>query len=201
MCVRDREMIAELGEAGGTSTNTAKSPPPSDPAKLRQAEQTMKERFQAEFEQATSLVKKAELAKRLIERGRTVSDDTELRFVMLREASDMAAAAGKPALACQAVDQIARLYSVDDLAMKVSTLEQAAKNVHGLQGYKEVVEQTLKVIEQSALVGRREEARRLLALAMSAAQKSRNVGLVRRVQALSQRIESLPQSRKADDRE
>lgn len=180
------DLLAELGGSGAAAPS--KTAPPADPARLAQAEASMKQSLKTDFEQAGSGLRKAELAKKLLERARTTAETPELQYVMLREACEQAAAAGKAALACLVVDQMARYYTVDELALKTAALDKAAKAAHGLQGYKEVAEQTLKLVEQAAAAGRSDEAKRLLAGAMAAAQKAKNINLVQRVRAVAQQL-------------
>lgn len=181
-------MIGDLTAATSLLADGSKPEAPSEQAKLQQAEQAMKTRFRAEFEEATSPAKKVELANVLLERSRTIKGNPELRFVMLREATDQAAAAGKATVACAAVDQLARYFAFDDVAMKVAAIEQAAKKVHGSQAYKETTEQILKVMEQAVAKGQVADAKKLAPIAVALAKKSANIPLMRRVQTVSQQV-------------
>ncbi len=185
-----KDMITDLTAANSLLADGSKPEAPSDAAKLQQAEQTMKAKFLAELEAATSSAKKAELADVLLERSRRIKGNPELRFVMLREARDQAAGAGKAALACAAVDQLSRYFTIDDVALKVAAMEEAAKKVRGLQAYRETTEQVLKVAEQALAKGQADEAKRLVPIAITLAKKCSSVPLLRRVQVLSQQVGS-----------
>lgn len=186
-----REMMVELGTASGPGSAGNKVAPLTDPARLRKAEQALRAQFPSEYAEVATALKKAELAGKLLKRADT-ADDPDLRFVMLREAKDLAVAAGRPAAACLAIDQLARDFTIDALAVKAAALEEAAKNVHGPQGHREVAEQALKVAEQAAGARRLEEARRLVSVAAAAAKRSNNLPLVRRVHALGQQLGTEP---------
>jgi hypothetical protein len=186
-----REMMAELGVATAAAPAGNKAAPPTDPARLRKAEQTLRGQFRSAYAEAATTLKKADLAGKLLDRAHT-ADDPALRFVMLREAKDLAVAAGRPATACLAIDQLGRDFTIDALALKAAALEEAAKNVHGPQGHREVAEHVLKVVEQAAGARRLEEARRLMPVAAAAAKRSNNLPLVRRVHALGQQLGAEP---------
>lgn len=182
------DMIADLTAATSLLADGTRPEAPSDQAKLQQAEQAMKTKLRAEFEEATSAAKKLELANALIERSRAVKGNPELRFVMLREAADQAAAAGKAAVACAAVDQLARYFTFDEVAMKAAAMEQAAKKAHGTQACRETAEQILKVMEQAVAKGQAADAKRLATIAVALAKKSANGPLMRRVQMVVQQV-------------
>lgn len=181
-------MIGDLTAATSLLADGSKPEAPSEQAKLKEAEQAMKAKFRAEFEGATSPAKQVDLANLLLERSRRIKGNPELRFVMLREATDQAAAAGKATVACAAVDQLARYFAFDEMAMKVAAIEQAAKKVRGSQAYRETTEEILKVIEQAVAKGQVADAKKLAPIAMTLAKKSANSPLMLRVKAVSQQV-------------
>jgi WD40 repeat protein len=63
------------------------------------------------------------LAQKLITLAEGTTDDPVARYVMLRDARDLAAEVGDPALAVQAIEALARWYEIDPAAAKLAALE------------------------------------------------------------------------------
>ena len=172
-------------------TSPGKTAPPADQAELEKAEQAVKGRFQAEYDQAISTAGKSSLAKKLLEAGRATNDDLQIRFVMLREARDLAVASGEPALACEAIDGLAKSHTIDVLEMKAAALQEVDKNARGLQSYKEIAQHTLRLIGQAVEAKRLEEAKQLAELAVSSAEKSKSISLFKQARAVTQQLDAL----------
>ena len=191
-----KDLMPELDQwraespAPGAPT-TEKTAPPADPQKLHQAEQAVREKFKAEYDQATSVAGKGRLATLLLKTGRATSDDLDLRFVLLREARDLAAAGGDSELACAAVDDIANSYQVDVLGMKTAVLAEAAKNARGLNSQKQVAQSALELLAEAVESQRLEEARQLADVALAAARKSNSRTLMQQAMLVVQQVEAL----------
>ena len=164
--------------------------PVADRNRLRQAEQSVRQLFEKNYAEAASNVKKIELAKELLARAAAAGDDPAARFVMFREARDLAADSGKPALACEAVDQMAKSFTIDAIPMKTQVLEAAADKTRGLIIQREIALTALRLVDQAAAAGRLEEAERLATLAVEAARKSRSPALIRQAVTAAQRVQS-----------
>ncbi len=183
-------LLAELDAAARPGVRGSRTLPALDPAKLQEAEQAVKARFQAEYRKATSPGGKSALAQKLLEAGAAIQGEPEAQFVMFREARDLAAAAGKPALACDAVEKIAEVHAVDPLSLKVELLEECAGSARIYQVYREIAEQGLLVLEEAVKAGRGEEAKRIGEVAVSAAQKSRSATLLKSARDAVQGLQS-----------
>ncbi|MBN2475204.1 MAG: hypothetical protein JXB62_11385 [Pirellulales bacterium] len=174
------------------STNSAvptKAPP--DQAELQQAEQSFRDRYASRFAAATSVAKKLALARELLAQADRINDDPTAQLVMLREARDLAVAAGKPAWACEIVDRMAELHTIDVATMKALVLGEVQKNARGLSSHREIATGALELIEQAVKANRLDEAGRLAALALDAAQNSRSPTLIQQAIAAGQRVEAL----------
>jgi WD40 repeat protein len=66
---------------------------------------------------------KKTLAQKLITLADGTTDDPAARYVMLRDARDLAAEVGDPQLAAQAIDALAKWYEIDPAAAKLAALE------------------------------------------------------------------------------
>ena len=191
-----KDLLPELDRWTGAATasgspaaqKTAATP---DPQKLQQAEQTVREKYQAEYAQATSIAGKARLAKRLLGAVATTGDDSDLRFVLLREARDLAVAAGDCESAMPAIDQMAALYRVDSLAMKTAALAEAVENARGASAQKTIAQNALELTGQAVEARRLDEASKLAEVANSAARKSNNRPLMQQALLVVRQVEAL----------
>lgn len=160
------------------TTATGAPAAPADRATVEQAEAAVRAQFKADYSHASSLAGKLKLSEKLAAAAEGADVSAGHRFVMLRDARDYALAAGKPEAACDAIDRMARYFSVDAVAMKTEALEHAAKTARTSTSNREVAECALAVTDLAILAGRSEEAGRLAAVAVSAARKARNAALV-----------------------
>ncbi len=191
-----RDLLPELDRwTGASSASGSLAPQPTAPPPnaqgLQQAEQAVREKFQAEYEQATSVAGKARLAKLLLEAGGAAGDDSDLRFVLLREARDLAVAGGDCELAFQAIDQIAGFYRVDAPAMKTAALAGCVENARGASAQRSIAQNALELTQEAAQARRLDDAKKLAEVALSAARKSNNRPLMQQAVLVVQQVEAL----------
>jgi hypothetical protein len=109
--------------------------PPSG-AELKQAEEIVRDLFKAEYAKKTSAAK-VDLARKMFDLGRQTKDDPAGRFVLYREARDLAASGGELDLAYRAIDELAREYAINPATMKsvvLSELSLTARTPEELKG-------------------------------------------------------------------
>jgi hypothetical protein len=99
-----------------------------EPARLKEAEKTIKDLFKQEYAAKAPADRRA-LAKTLFEQGNRASDDVAARWVLYREAQELAAQSGDPRLAVSAVDAASTVFDVDRLALLSGVLATVAKAV------------------------------------------------------------------------
>lgn len=174
-------------EAGTSGAATA----PADPATVERAEAAVRAQFKADYSRASSPSGKLKLSETLAAAADGAEVSADHRFVMLRDARDYALAAGKPEAACDAIDRMARYFSVDAVAMKTEALEHAAKKARTSTSNREVAECALAVTDLAILAGRSEEAGRLAAVALATAQRARNAALVLSAREAKQKAEAV----------
>src|SRR5205823_1696113 len=88
---------------------------------------------------------KKALAQKLLTLAGETADDAAARYVMLRDARDLAAEVGDLPLAAQAIDALARGYEVDPAAAKVALLEKVVAGT--------TISATLKTANELAAAG------------------------------------------------
>ncbi|MGO8745177.1 MAG: hypothetical protein ACLQNE_04230 [Thermoguttaceae bacterium] len=188
-----KDLLAELGQSGAVPSaapaSGAKVALPNDPAKLQKAQQAVRTKFREEYDQASSLPGKLALAQKLLEASRAATE-METHFVLLRDSRAMAVAAGKPAVAFEAIDQLDLFFTIDPLEMKTAAVEQAAKAVHLPNASREIADTAMELIAQ--LGDQRPGASmRLAEVAVAAAKRSNNSMLMRKAKTLSAQVQNL----------
>src|SRR5688572_31975261 len=91
--------------------------PVPDAEKQLESEKLVREVFKAEYAKKTAADRSA-LARKLLEQAQDSAGDPVSRYVLLREASDLAAQAGDVATSLKAIDLLGAAYAVDTLALK-----------------------------------------------------------------------------------
>jgi hypothetical protein len=178
-------LVPELdGAAGG------KLPVPAE-TKLRVAEEAVREEFRRLYERSGLTVVQEDLAKTLLARAPEVSDDPEKRYVMLRDARDMAAMAANLQMAGDAIQQMARFYDVDALAMRVEVLDKVAQKARGLDASRQVVLAALRLVDDAVAAKRADLGGQAARLAVGAARKVRNRILLQQAVAAQEKVEAL----------
>jgi hypothetical protein len=160
--------------------------PMVDPEKVKQAESLIKQRFQEDYAGATTLVRKADLARKLLTTEAGAKDSPDAQVAVLHLALELAVAAGKAELVIQAADRIAELGGGDALETKVTALEELAKGGRSFSVHRDVALSALKLGPQAITLGRADEAGRLARLAVASAKKAQNSLLMRQAKLLLQ---------------
>src|SRR5688500_13855390 len=100
--------------------------PPPAPAALRDAETAIRKFHKADYAKKAPAAMQA-LAKKLIEEGAATAEGPHVRFAYFTEARDLAAQAADVATAFAAVDELAKTFQVDGIAMKAAALAAASR--------------------------------------------------------------------------
>ncbi len=176
-------------EPDGGPGNDERAPVP-DPASQEKAEKLIKDLLQDEYTKKASPDKLA-LAAKSLEQAKETRDDPAARFVLMREARDLAAQAGDPVEALKAVEIIAKEYIVNGLAMKTAALEVVEKGARSRTRNKALIDAILPVVDEALAADDFDLAAKLLELAGSAARRTKNVAVVTTILARSKQVESL----------
>ena len=160
--------------------------PTIDAEHVKQAESLIRQRFQEDYAAATTLVRKAGLARKLLATEPQAKDGPDARVAMFHLALELAVAAGKAELVIQAADRIAELGGGDALETKVTALEELAKSARGTSTHRDLALSALKLGPQAITLGRAAESGRLAQLAVASAKKAQNLLLMRQAKLLLQ---------------
>lgn len=188
---------------GGTATAAAQRPKPGagqparaavpDEAKLAEADKLIKELFKVEYTAALKGKPPARLilANKLLQKAAETKDDLAARFVLLREARDLAAQAGDTALTLGAVEELVRTYAVDALDMKSAALTAASKAALTPTASKTLADGLLVLVEEALNADKFDMAGPLLTLAEAASRRAQVPALVTQVQARTKEVQQL----------
>jgi hypothetical protein len=154
------------------------------------AETKIKELFKDEYAKSDATARIG-LAVKLHQLGLDTKDDVAARFMLFREARDLAARAGDVTLALRAVDAIAKEYEIDSVAMKKLALSTAESAVRTPEGNKQLAESALAVADEAVANDDYDTAHGLLAMADSAARKTKGRELLSLVDARKTRVREI----------
>jgi WD40 repeat protein/tRNA A-37 threonylcarbamoyl transferase component Bud32 len=178
----------EKAPGGSRSTTPPKAAVKKEAVPSREAQAEAEKLVKKQEAEAKKPAERAELARKFLEKARATNDDPDGRYVLLREARDLAAQVADPVTALQAADQIAQLYDTDaPLDMKLAALATAAKAATTTAAEKAVVESALAVLEDTVAADNYKAAGELLRLAEAAARKGPQ-GLLPRVEARAKEV-------------
>jgi hypothetical protein len=104
-------VLAFAATVGPDLAQADSRPPVPDKAEVAEAEKLVKNLFKAEYAK-TKAADRAALAAKLLEQAGDSKDDVKARYVLLREARDMAAKAGDHDVYLKAADEIAANYMI-----------------------------------------------------------------------------------------
>lgn len=179
------DLLAELDSQQAAG---AKLPPVPKDDQLQAAEEALKQEYKRLYARSGIQSYQQELARKLLADGPKVADDDAKRFVMLREARDLGAAAGDLRLAASAIEQMAALYQIDVVRMKLDTLKKASEGARGPQQYRDVVLLCLNLADDAVRARRAPEAKEALAVAAEAARNSKSRALMQQVAAAEEKL-------------
>jgi WD40 repeat protein len=173
-----------------------------DEAALAAAENEVKEVHKAEYAKKKPAEVQA-LAGRLLKEGLETKDKPAARFVLLREARDLAVRAGDLVLAMQAADEMANHFAVDAVATKTAALERAQRGA-GTAAHLNIIAVAWAVADGAAEADQYEAAERLAKLAAASAGSVSSPPLLAAAQArakeataLSKAYEPVPEALRA----
>ena len=126
--------------------------------------------------QAKQVDGKLAVPEKLLAEAEKTQDDPAARYVMLREACDLAGDAASPALADRAISALAGQYSVKPLEERTAVLERMAAKPHPAASNKPIAEAAWLASMKPWHRGV-DMAKRLAEVATNAARKARDIAL------------------------
>ena len=173
--------------AGVQSTPPAPEP---DAAAQREALGVIKDLFKTEYARRSPAEMQA-FGRLLLEKAEEARKDPAARFVMLREARDIAAQAGDSTTALAAVDGLAASFAVDGPAMKLAVLGKFATGAKDVEGARSVARGYLAVVADAVRADNYEAASTAAGKAEAVAKAAQDAGLLARAQAIKKDLGAL----------
>jgi hypothetical protein len=171
-------------------SKAGKLPVPDQAVQLK-AEKDIKEVYGADYAKHRPADMRA-LAAKLLHQAADPKEEIVSRFVLLREARDLAAEAGDSNRALEAIDALSRQFALDDLLdMKTSALGTASRFATSTTACSALVGNALEVVEEALAADDFDRSLRLLKIAETAAPKTDNGRLVAVVQAWRSELPAL----------
>ncbi|MDB5324046.1 MAG: hypothetical protein JWN40_5677 [Phycisphaerales bacterium] len=152
-------------------------PAPPDAAAQERAQKLVRDLFKDAYTRKAPADRVA-LVKVLRMEAERTSGDLAGKFVLLREARDIAAGAGDFAGAMEAVDDLNRAFAIDAVEMKLTTLRAASRGVNSGEGQRSFVRACFVVGGAAAEAGNFDAAVRAAAMAEPVARATRDPVLV-----------------------
>jgi hypothetical protein len=177
------------GPASGEPRSEAKRIPVPDNEAQAKVLKVIKDLYKADYAKRKPQ-EILELAAKLLQEAAETRDDPTARFVLLREARDLAAQAGNAATCLQAIDELAREYEIDALAMKAEWL--ATTGTFATPGASSALAETcLSLVDEAVAADNHELALRLVSVAVDTARKARLTALSNRAEARRKEVLAL----------
>jgi formylglycine-generating enzyme required for sulfatase activity len=155
--------------------------PVPDDARQQTALDAVRQIYGAEFAAAKNAEQRARLAAALIEQAAKTTGDPAARYVLLAEARDLAVAAANLRQTTTAVDALAEAYQLDRYDLWLDALGQLTRAVPVGPALTELVETAMALADEAAAEDAFDAGTKLLAAALSAAQRSRDRELIAEV--------------------
>lgn len=131
------------------------------------------------------------LARKLLAKGSEAKDDANARYVLLREARDIAAGAGDVETSLKAVDELSRAFAVDGVALKLAALAKAAALAKDADSARSAARGYLSVLPDAVGRDNFEAASTAAAKAEPLAKAAQDVALSTRAQESRKEVSAL----------
>ncbi|MCY2950826.1 MAG: hypothetical protein NTU53_02480, partial [Planctomycetota bacterium] len=161
-----------------------------DLASQARAGKFVREIFQKEYAWTIGLARR-EFARKLMQQGLETNGDAAARFVLFREARDIAAGAGDAGMVARAIELLDRYFIVDEIKMNLVALRAAGEASKTGEEYGAVAQIGVAVVRRAVGRDDYESAEALTAVSSSAANKAENAALQKQVRELGGEVQKL----------
>lgn len=156
--------------------------PVPDAAAQKEAEKAIRAGLKEDYAKKSAADRLA-LSKKLLQQGVDAPDNPASRYVLLREAADVAAQSGDPATALQAITEIAKVYRVNGFEMKSAALVTASKSMRLIDEFGDLARIYLTLVEEALASDDYDSAERAATTGQQFAKKGKNGPLLEKLEA------------------
>ena len=165
-----------IRSAASAGSEDKRHPVPAAPDQ-KKAEATIKDIFKADYASRDPKAR-ADLARKLLQTGLETKDDLAARYVLFREAADIAARAGDIGTCTRAIAETAASFDIDELVTRGKTLAAAGSAARDPNALKAVIEAFLTLAAEAVAIDNYDVAERGAKAAERYARKARNAALL-----------------------
>ncbi len=173
-----RAALAILILAVQDPAETAIKAPVPDEASLKKADTELRELFKADYKSTDPTDRRA-FAKKLLDAGNREDLDAPSRFVVLREAIDLAAQAEDLGTSFAAADRLAGRFEVEPFGLKADALATARKAARRTDVLARIAATALRTSREARMADRLDAAVRALKEAETAAKGAKDASLAK----------------------
>lgn len=167
--------------------NADKLPVPAA-KELEAAAKQVRDLFKADVARAKKAEQKSTLAQKLFREAKQVEDDPASYYVMLREAGELATAAGDAATMREAFGEMGRTFRVDELGMKADSLKRMGAVAKTPDAARSLVAHCMDIADEILVLDRYDIANELGDLAVQLANRSKTPALQKSVKPWRERL-------------
>jgi hypothetical protein len=145
---------------------------------VAKAQALVKKTYAQEYAAARTHVQRAALASRLLKEAAQTRDNPAARYVLLCEARDLASKAGDANVACRAIELLAKHYGVTPGEMRLAALAEVSRVALAPAALDALARSAMAAADNAILSDDYDLASRLAAMAESAADRVKQIGLI-----------------------
>ena len=157
-----------------------RTPPPTEAAQAKALE-LIKSVFKNEYAKKAP-ADRAALARRLLQEAGTTQDDAAARYVLLDQATELAAGAGDAGTALQAIGLQSRYILMEPLELKIKALLRAGTVASTVGAQEAIVRLAAETMDEAAVVDLFDAAQQMANLAEGAATRTQKMALLTALQ-------------------
>lgn len=168
------------------------------------AERLIKDVFKSDYAKAKRLTDKQDLAQKLLQKGIDTHDDPTGRFVLLREALNLAAESGDIGIILNAVESLGESHKIDALELKTGALTKAVKALRPAKMFAPHAASVSALLAEAVATDRFDVANQLCPVVLALARKTTSGDVVKaatlrvnEVEFLQKAFEDVEKARKA----
>ncbi|HVR84814.1 MAG TPA: LamG-like jellyroll fold domain-containing protein [Planctomycetota bacterium] len=170
----------------GEFAQDSRIPVPSDLLQS-QAEKTIREVFKAEYGVSTPTARQ-KLAQKLVQQGIDTNDDPALRYILFREAADLASRSGDLPTLQRSLDEISNGFLVDALSLREAYLTRSEPAITKPEDLKNLAEAQFRVIREAISQDQFDVASRSALASVLAAKKAKDIAMAIRADAQAKAV-------------
>jgi len=160
-----------------------------DPSAQARAQRAIDEVYQKELA-SNSVAQRRELARKLLDQADGEAD-LATKYVLLRNARDIAAAAGDAAGTCGAVRRMCEQFACEAAPMKLAAVRAAIRSATNIRDCAAGANLCIASAEEAIVADDYASAGKLLAIAQGAAQRTRSAALISTVESRSRELREI----------